>query len=169
MAVPTTKKELQKAILLNYEKLKNDLLNIQPDLTSIRNLEGHSKGTMMSVNDLVSYLTGWGELVLKWNRKKDNNEAVEFPDVGYKWNELGKLAQRFYKDYESYDYPTLLEKLDKTVREILLLIDGKTNSELYGIAWYEKWTRGRMIQFNTSSPYNNARIRIRKWKKSNIN
>lgn len=167
MAVPIDKSELLKAIHTNYEKLKTDLLSIQPELTAIKNLEGHSQGTMMSVHNLVAYLIGWGELVLKWNRKKDRNEPVEFPEVGYKWNELGKLAQKFYKDYEMYEYPILLEKLDKTVGEILLLIDGKTNKELYEIAWYDKWTRGRMIQFNTSSPYSNARARIRKWKKGN--
>ncbi|MNK06664.1 hypothetical protein D3C87_245630 [compost metagenome] len=78
---------------------------------------------MMSINNLLAYLIGWGELVFKWNRKKDNNEPVYFPDTGYKWNEL------------------------------------------YETTWYEKWTMGRMIQFNTASPYNNARGRIRKWKK----
>jgi hypothetical protein len=59
----------------------------------------------------------------------------------------------------------LLEKLDQTVKDILLIIDKKTNNELYEVTWYDKWTRGRMIQFNTSSPYNNARGRIRKWRK----
>lgn len=58
-------------------------------------------------------------------------------------------------------------KLDKTVKQILELIDSKTNKDLYETAWYEKWTLGRMIQFNTASPYTNARGRIRKWKKQN--
>ncbi|EQB9714967.1 ClbS/DfsB family four-helix bundle protein, partial [Yersinia enterocolitica] len=30
----------------------------------------------------------------------------------------------------------------------------------------EKWTMGRMIQFNTASPYANARGRLRKWLKT---
>ena len=29
-------------------------------------LEGHTKGTMMNVHNLVSYLVGWNRLVLKW-------------------------------------------------------------------------------------------------------
>ncbi|MCG8400066.1 MAG: ClbS/DfsB family four-helix bundle protein, partial [Firmicutes bacterium] len=44
-------------------------------------------------------------------------------------------------------------------------IEKKDNIQLYGTPWYEKWTMGRMIQLNTSSPYKNARNRIRKWKK----
>ncbi|HAE68662.1 MAG TPA: hypothetical protein DCG77_15990, partial [Sphingobacterium sp.] len=45
------------------------------------------------------------------------------------------------------------------------LIEQKTDMQLYGVSWYEKWTLGRMIQFNTASPYQNAVGRIRKWKK----
>ncbi|MCF4116420.1 ClbS/DfsB family four-helix bundle protein [Rhodovulum sulfidophilum] len=44
-------------------------------------------------------------------------------------------------------------------------ISSRTNDELYGHPWYGKWTKGRMVQFNTSSPYANARVRIRKWLK----
>ncbi|SDK40013.1 Protein of unknown function [Pedobacter sp. ok626] len=51
-----------------------------------------SYSSLMSINNLLAYLIGWGELVLKWNRKKDNNEPVDFPDTGYQWNELGKLV-----------------------------------------------------------------------------
>lgn len=38
-----------------------------------------------------------------------------------------------------------------------------TATELYGANWYEKYTAGRMIQFNTASPYKNARSGIRAW------
>lgn len=165
MAVPTNKKELINAININYSKLKKELSTIPDELTSIQELEGHSKGTLMSINNLVAYLVGWGELVLKWNKKKDKKETVDFPETGYKWNELGKLAQKFYKDYQNDGILTLTEKLDKTVEQILSLIENKTNEDLYEVDWYEKWTLGRMIQFNTSSPYTNARGRIRKWKK----
>lgn len=167
MAVPTSKKELQTAIETNYSKLKNELLTIPIEKAEEQSLEGHSKGTQMSVCNLTSYLIGWGELVLKWVDRKDKNEPVDFPETGYKWNELGKLAQKFYKDYEKLDYPALQEKLDKTVRDILNVIELKSNAELYETTWYDKWTLGRMIQFNTASPYTNARGRIRKWKKEN--
>lgn len=165
MAVPVNKEELQKAIEKNYNKLKKDLSTIPVEFTTTADLEGHAKDTTMSINNLISYLIGWGELVLKWNRKKDNNELVDFPETGYKWNELGKLAQKFYKDYEDIDFNTLCSKLYETVSDILNLIEQKSNAELYEVSWYEKWTLGRMIQFNTSSPYTNARGRIRKWKK----
>lgn len=165
MGVPTNKEELQKAIVANYDKLRKELATIPHELATKEELEGHSKGTFMNINNLLAYLIGWGELVLKWNRKKSNGEAVDFPETGYKWNNLGPLAQKFYQDYAEEDFTTLTVKLDATVEQILELIESKPSNELYQVAWYEKWTLGRMIQFNTSSPYTNARARIRKWKK----
>lgn len=167
MPVPKNKEELILAIENSYSKLKKDLEILPLELTSEKELEGHAKGTKMSVSNLVAYLIGWGELVLKWNYKKDNKLDVDFPETNYKWNELGKLAQKFYSDYENLDYAALLIKLDITVGEILILIKKTSNTDLYEKPWYEKWTQGKMIQLNTSSPYKNARNRVRKWKKLN--
>ena len=115
---------------------------------------------------VVAYLVGWGQLVLKWNDKKEKGLHVDFPETGFKWNELGQLAQKFYEDYKKDDFKTLIEKLDNTTNEVLKLIESKTNIELYGLAWYDKWSLGKMIQLNTSSPFRNAKDRIRKWKKT---
>jgi hypothetical protein len=165
MAVPQNKEELLEAIVDNYGKLTKELSNIPIDLTTKKELEGHSKNTLMSINDLVAYLVGWGQLVLKWNKMKSKGIDVDFPETGYKWNELGQLALKFYKDYERDNFKTLTAKLDKTTNEILKLIENKTNEELYETPWYDKWTLGKMIQLNTSSPFKNAKDRIRKWKK----
>ena len=167
MPVPKNKEELLLAINESYKKLSLELDSIPAELASNKNLEGHAKGTKMSISNLVSYLIGWGELVLKWNEKIEKSEEVDFPETGYKWNELGVLAQKFYSDYEEYDYKTLLKKLDLTVNKILDLIEETNPIDLYEKPWYNKWTQGKMIQLNTSSPYKNARARIRKWKKLN--
>jgi hypothetical protein len=165
MAIPKNKEELQKAITVNYKKLIDELSDIPIESTIIKDLEGHSKNSYMSINDLVAYLVGWGQLVLKWNDKKSMGLEVDFPETGFKWNELGQLAQKFYKDYENENFKSLVIKLDYTTNEILKLIESKTNKELYEIAWYDKWTLGKMIQLNTSSPFKNAKDRIRRWKR----
>lgn len=165
MAIPKNKKELIQAILDNHQKLENELSDISQSQATKKELEGHVKNTKMSINNLMAYLVGWGQLVLKWEDKKSKGQEVDFPDSGYKWNQLGLLAQKFYKDYEIDDLLTLKSKLDITIKEILHLIDKKTNKELYETLWYEKWTLGKMIQLNTSSPFKNAKDRIRKWKK----
>ncbi len=165
MAIPKDKNELLAAIHDNYNKLAAELSSIPVHLTTIKELEGHSKNTLMSINDLVAYLVGWGQLVLKWNDKKSKGLAVDFPETGYKWNELGQLAQKFYKDYETETFNALCTKLDQTTKKIIKLIESKTNTELYETPWYDKYPLGKMIQFNTSSPFKNAKDRIRKWKK----
>jgi len=59
------------------------------------------------------------------------------------------------------NFVSLVKKYDEVVQKILVLIDSKDNKELYEIPCYKKYPFGRMIQFNTSSPYKNARERIR--------
>ncbi|EGR2232552.1 ClbS/DfsB family four-helix bundle protein, partial [Vibrio parahaemolyticus] len=49
------------------------------------------------------------------------------------------------------------------VNEILLLISSLSDHDLYGVVWYEQWTLGRMIQFNTSSPMKNMRTKVRRF------
>ena len=165
MAIPKNKDELLKAIIDNYKKLTEELSNIPIEFSTSKDLDGHQKHTFISINDLVAYLIGWGQLVLKWHKRKEKGLQIDFPETGFKWNELGQLAQKFYKDNEDVDFKTLISKLDLTTYEILKLIESKTNSELYEIPWYNKWTLGKMIQLNTSSPFNNAKVRIKRWKK----
>ena len=162
MAIPNSKIELQNDIKLTYTKLKIVIDKVPLELCELQILVGHSKDTKMSVRDLVCYLIGWGELVLKWIKNKDTGINVDFPETGFKWNELGKLAQKFYRDYDKYTFEELKLKLDDMVTLIESIISQKTNSELYEVNWYEKYTLGRMIQLNTSSPYKNAKNRISK-------
>lgn len=165
MAIPTDKSELAQAISINYLKLRAELDTIPVSLTHERTLEGHAKDTWMSIHDLLAYLVGWSELVLKWHAGKSVGESVDFPESGYRWNELGRLAQKFYADYADLSYPALMERLDLVKDRILAVVDRTENDDLYGKPWYEAYTLGRMIQFNTSSPLDNARKRLRRWKK----
>lgn len=104
-------------------------------------------------------------LVIKWITNDEKGESVDFPETGYKWNQLGLLAQKFYKDYEGVQYITLIQDLKLAKENVVALINARDDNVLYGKPWYGKWTMGRMISFNTSSPYANACGRLRKWAK----
>ena len=165
-SVAQNKSELVDAIELTYKALKADLESIPAPLTEKKEMDGHMKDTKMSVCNLMAYLVGWGELVLKWDKfYQKEGKLPDLPDTGFKMNQMGELAQKFYKDYEGDNFPTLLKKYDAVVEKILKMINSKDNKELYQTDWYKKYPFGRMIAFNTSSPYKNARGRIRKWKK----
>ena len=164
MAVPQNRAELLKAIDETFDKLQKDLRAIPVDLVEERSLEGHAKGTEMSVANLVAYLVGWNELVLKWLDRDAARKSIDFPETGFKWHELGRLAQKFYRDYEALSYPQLLDRLAAAKTRIVAEIAARSDDKLYERPWYDgKWSMGRMIQFNTSSPYANARIRLRRW------
>ncbi|WP_380183258.1 ClbS/DfsB family four-helix bundle protein [Kalamiella sp. sgz302252] len=165
MSVPQTKAELLNAIDKKFVRLIHYLDAVPPEQTTGKTLAGHASGTVMSVHDLAAYLTGWNELVIKWITHREKGEQVDFPETGYKWNQLGLLAQKFYQDYEPLDYLALIERLVAKKNEIVALIEERSEQTLYGEAWYDKWTMGRMISLNTSSPYANACTRLRKWAK----
>ncbi|MBE9600748.1 ClbS/DfsB family four-helix bundle protein [Pedobacter sp. MC2016-24] len=165
MPIPHNKASLLLEIEQSYILLKLDLQLISAEQARSLELEGHAKGTLMNVHNLVSYLIGWGTLVLKWQRLKSKQLPCDFPETGFKWNELGKLAQKFYIDYQELSYGDLLIKLDDTVKGIILLVDSLDDDVLYHLPFHGKWPLGRLIQFNSASPYKNARARLRKWKK----
>ncbi|WP_459657972.1 ClbS/DfsB family four-helix bundle protein, partial [Vibrio rotiferianus] len=154
-SVPRSKDELELAIKSIFPKLMADYHSIPEHKARESGVEGNVKGTVISVSDTVAYLIGWGKLVLKWHNLKSQSQPVDFPETGYKWNQLGLLAESFHEEYRDWKYGDLLVELESTVNEILLLISSLSNYELYGVAWYEQWTLGRMIQFNTSSPMKN--------------
>lgn len=168
MAVPASQAELHAAIVSTFDKLMADLMRVPSDLAREATLPGHAAATTMSPADLVAYLIGWNELVLKWLDRDDGGERVDFPETGFKWNELGLLARKFYADYAALDWPTLLVRFATANARLVETVANRSNEELYGRPWYEKWTKGRMIQFNTSSPYANARGRIRKWLRERV-
>jgi len=162
MPIPKNKSELLDAIKTDYAKLRADFEKLPLDIVDDRTMLGHAKDTLMSPKDLAAYLVGWAELVLLWNKQSEDGVEIIFPCEGYKWNELGLLAQQFYNDYQKYEFTILLSLLDQRVAEIIELVELTNDDVLYGRLWYKKYTMGRMIQLNTSSPFKNARKRVRK-------
>ena len=75
------------------------------------------------------------------------------PETGYRWNQLGLLAQKFYIDYANLDYEVLLSALADAKIQIVDQLDARSNTQLYGARWYGKHPLGQMIQLNTVAPY----------------
>ncbi|WP_263118825.1 ClbS/DfsB family four-helix bundle protein [Cellulomonas sp. RIT-PI-Y] len=97
MAVPRDKGELVRAIDDSYDKLVRDLARVPVGLAGDRSMPGHRSGTVMSPSDLVAYLIGWFEQVLSWHEDRGAGNEPDFPATGYAWNELGALAEEFYR------------------------------------------------------------------------
>ncbi|MGR6873658.1 ClbS/DfsB family four-helix bundle protein [Pseudomonas sp. HK3] len=166
-SIPQNKQELEQAIELSFDKTLADYLSIPNELSREIGVEGNIKGAEVSVCDTLAYLIGWGRLVLKWHRLTQAGQPVDFPEKGYAWNELGLLAQSFHTEYSKWHYADLITEFKSTINDILLLVHSLSDHDLYHVTWYEKYTLGRMMQFNTSSPMKNIRTKVRKFKKSN--
>lgn len=163
MGVPQSKAELVRAVTIGYDRLADDLAHVPEDAARERTMPGHARGTRMSPADLVAYLIGWNELVLSWHEQRAAGVEPAFPAEGYRWNQLGELAGSFYSQGADLSWGELLGRFDRAEKAILALIDGLDDDALYGAPWYGTHTAGRMIQLNTSSPYANARTRLRRW------
>ena len=166
MAVPAHKDDLRAAIERSFEALMSELRAVSGSYVRRASLDCHAKGSLMSTSDLVAYLIGWNALVLKWLDYSEVGRAIEFPETGYKWNQLGQLAQKFYADYADLDYPSLLSALDAAKIRIVDQVNIRSNAQLYGQLRYCKHTMRRMIQLNTAAPYKNATVRLRRSRKT---
>ncbi|WP_320008815.1 ClbS/DfsB family four-helix bundle protein [Maridesulfovibrio sp.] len=165
-SIPKNKEELENAIKTAAEKLFADYRTIPHECSRVPGVEGNVKGTEISVCDTVAYLLGWGILVIKWHTLKSRGEKIDFPESGYNWNQLGDLATNFHEQYKDWTYEKLLDEYETTLKKILTIISRTSNKDLYEKTWYKKYTFGRMIQFNTSSPMKNIRTKIRRFKRA---
>ena len=125
-----------------------------------------------SVADILSYQIGWGKVLLSWEKNEQANRKAHMPKKGFKWNQLGELAESFYQDYESKNYKQLKSLFKKTVREIESLINELSHDEIFKPhhrEWTgEKWAMVKWIQINTVAPYKSARTKVRRWKKLHL-
>ncbi len=164
--IPKNKEELINEINVNLQKLKWILIDFDENTAKLNIIKWNIKDTKINICNLISYLIWRWELVLKWEKLKSQNITPDFPETWYKWNQLWLLAQKFYNDYSNLTFNELKIKFENTVWDILKLINSKSNNDLYEDLWYEKYTLWRMIQFNTSSPYKNAILKINASKKA---
>ena len=119
MAIPVNKAALLSAISVTFEMLMGDLARVPEARSQDVSMDGHAAGSRMSPADLVSYLIGWNELVLKWLDQDDRGDTVAFPEIGFKWNELGQLAQKFYCDHADLPWGERLKRLARAKEQLV--------------------------------------------------
>jgi len=164
--IPQNKSELLDEIDTSFTKLFLKIEEISVDTCNIKKIPWHKKDTYISPKDLIAYLLWWWELVIKWLHCDKEKKKIHFPEKGFQWNQLWELAEKFYTDYENFELGTLKQELQKNKEEIKKYILENSNTDLYETIWYKKYTRWRMIQLNTISPYKNATARIQKYLKT---
>ncbi|HMS45050.1 MAG TPA: ClbS/DfsB family four-helix bundle protein [Alphaproteobacteria bacterium] len=119
-----------------------------------------------SAADLLAYQIGWGNLLLGWDISETKGLQPLMPAPGYRWNQLGKLAQSFYNQYANLPIKELCKEFSKTLHNIVTWVNNQTPETLFHPGqrrWAgNKWPLVKWIQVNTIAPYQSARRTLRK-------
>lgn len=121
---------------------------------------------------MIAYQLGWMNLILDWEDQEKKGQEVITPAPNYKWNNLGRLYESFYKQYDGYSLKELCIMFEETEGKIIELINTYTDIELFqpgGRKWSSStpsnWPIWKWIHINTVAPFKSFRTKIRKWKK----
>ena len=117
-----------------------------------------------SVKDILAHLVDWEQRFIGWYKAGLKGEVPETPAPGMTWRELPKLNQEGYEQHINDSLEFVLEQYEKSHKEIVQLIEGMSEEEIFEMKYYE-WTGNSpllpWIAANTSSHYNWARRNIR--------
>lgn len=123
---------------------------------------------------MISYQLGWLNLLMTWDRDELIGKEVVTPAPGYKWNELGRLYESFYKQYENRALSELKNEYINLVNEFIEWLNSFTKDELFeqdirkwASSTPSKWPIWKWIHINSVSPFKSFRTKIRKWKRLN--
>ena len=123
---------------------------------------------------MIAYQLGWLNLILNWDNQEQQGITVITPHADYKWNNLGKLYESFYKQYEDNSLQELRSMFGEAEQKIIKLTESYTDTELFqsgGRKWASStpanWPIWKWIHTNTVAPFKSFRSKIRKWKKQN--
>ncbi len=164
MPLPTTKAELLQNLRQAYEKLDAEFDAVSSSHERVKGIEGN-----VSCCDIIAYQIGWATLLLGWDKQEQEGKLPAMPAPGFKWNQLGELAQSFYESESEKTLDQLRSEFSDVYHALVHWIDSLAERELFRPnqrQWTgEKWAMVKWIQINTVAPYRSARTKVRRWKK----
>ncbi len=154
-----TKKELLESIRTTRELLEKKFSKLSP-----KQMVWPGSMDDWSVKDILAHLVDWEQRFIGWYKAGQRGETPETPAPGFSWRELPKLNQVGFEQHKNETLENVLERFEKSYLEILELVKGMKEQEIFETRYYE-WTGNSSlltwIAANTSSHYNWARRNIR--------
>lgn len=154
-----TKKELLDSIHASREKLENKYATLTPG-------QMIWPGSMddWSVKDILAHLVDWEQRCINWYKAGLRGEVPETPAPGMTWRDLAKINQIGYENHKDESLEEVMEHFKASYQEILDLIDGMAEQEIFEQGFYEWTGNSNLLSFlnaNTASHYNWATRNIR--------
>lgn len=163
MGRPQSKQELLHASNEMYKQL--DMLIQHMD-------EDHRQNTFCfddrdrNIRDIVIHLYEWHQLLLKWVNANQLGIKQPFLPKPYNWKTYQQLNVEFFNKHQSTDLDVSLKLLKQSHDDVMNLIDGFSDEELF-IKKYYDWTGttslGSYCVSATSSHYAWAIKKINKY------
>ena len=160
MPRPASKDDLLAAIERERAALERLLETLTSEQMTGPGIVGH-----WSVKDVLAHLAEWEQMCLGWHAAGLRGEIQPLPAPGFKWNQTPQLNQQIYEKHRDRPLAEVLERFHASHREILQVIQGLSNEEMFTsshYAWTKKNTLGTYMVSATSSHYLWARKEIRK-------
>jgi Uncharacterized conserved protein len=146
MARPTTKTALIKAANEQFEKMWQ-LIDSLPEakqnapfqfqLTD-KQTEAHWRRDK-NLRDVLIHLYEWHQLLINWITANQKGENKPFLPEPYNWKTYGEMNVKFFEKHQSTSYAAAKEMLKESHKEVLHLIEGFSNEELFENKHF-KWT-----------------------------
>ena len=162
MPRPKTKDELLKLSKANCDKL----LTMISDMDADDQTREFPPGTMnRNVRDVLGHLHHWHLMMLSWYEQGMAGIKPAMPENGYTWKTVPELNRKIWEKYGEVPLEEILNKFERSHREVMDLIEKHTDEELFEKKRY-KWTGstslGAYLISATSSHYDWAIKLLRK-------
>ncbi|MGG5372915.1 ClbS/DfsB family four-helix bundle protein [Enterococcus sp. AZ196] len=175
MARPTTKHDLIQAANDGYKKM-TDLLDSLPkeelDTTFTFDVENEKQAHWQrdkNLRDVLIHLYEWHQLLLNWVEANRQGKQQQFLKEGYNWKSYGAMNNEFWEKHQTTSYEKALALLAASHQQVITLAEDFSNDELFSkgqFPWVGGSTLGSYFVSSTSSHYDWAAKKIRKFKKS---
>lgn len=171
MARPTSKNDLIKTGITNYEKLWTLInsmtekeLNTEFNFSDeVKKKEAHWKRDK-NLRDILIHLYEWHQLLLNWIQSNMNGEKAHFLPKPYNWKTYGEMNIEFWKKHQTTELEISKEMFKQSHKDVLDVIETFSNKELFTkqlFDWTGTTTLGSYCISATSSHYDWATKKLR--------
>ncbi|WP_024466634.1 ClbS/DfsB family four-helix bundle protein [Treponema pedis] len=162
MSRPATKKDLLEAAELQFATLW-ELIDGMSEAEQTADIVPNERDK--NVRDVLTHLYEWHCLLIDWVTSNTKEKAKPFLPEPYNWKTYPAMNIEFWKKHQNTPYADSQKMLKKTHKEVMKLIEGFSNDELFSkkyFNWTGTTTLGSYCVSATSSHYDWAIKDIKK-------
>lgn len=176
MARASSKEDLVKDSNDNFEKLfslveslSDEELNTDFDFSMDEKKKEAHWSRDKNLRDIFIHLYEWHNLLINWIESNTSGVEKSFLPEGYNWRSYGEMNKEFLKKHSSTTLDEAEDMLKKSHKEVMDLVDGFTNEELFTkniFNWTGTTTLGSYCVSSTSSHYDWAIKKLKAHRKN---